>query len=129
MGGNGNMKIYTSYFGNARNIPENYLKMSITRYTPDSIHLSAMLEYAPWPDELWNYKQSGDQEKFTERYKKETLELLNPAEEYQKLETLCQRYGAEAIVLLCYEKRGDFCHRRIVAEWFEEALGITVEEL
>ena len=41
--------------------------------------------------------------------------------------------GAEP-VLLCWERKADlaagvtFCHRRIVAEWFAEALGETVAE-
>lgn len=32
------------------------------------------------------------------------------------------------VVLLCYEKPGDFCHRHIVADWLEENLGFVVEE-
>lgn len=32
------------------------------------------------------------------------------------------------IVLLCFEKPGDFCHRHIVADWIEENLGLCVEE-
>lgn len=32
-------------------------------------------------------------------------------------------------VLLCYEKPNDWCHRRMVAEWFENELGIVVEEV
>ena len=34
----------------------------------------------------------------------------------------------ENVVLLCYEKPGDFCHRHIVADWIEENLGLVVEE-
>lgn len=32
------------------------------------------------------------------------------------------------VALVCYEKPGEFCHRRIVAEWLKETAGITVEE-
>jgi len=32
------------------------------------------------------------------------------------------------VVLLCWEKRGVACHRRLVAEWLETELGITVPE-
>jgi hypothetical protein len=31
-------------------------------------------------------------------------------------------------VLLCWEKIGEFCHRRIVAEWIYEETGNVVEE-
>lgn len=32
-------------------------------------------------------------------------------------------------ILLCYEKPGYFCHRRLVASWFKAELGEVVEEL
>ncbi|MEO0852193.1 MAG: DUF488 family protein [Cyanobacteria bacterium J06648_11] len=35
--------------------------------------------------------------------------------------------GAEPI-LLCFEAPGEFCHRRIVAKWFERELGVNVSE-
>ena len=30
--------------------------------------------------------------------------------------------------LLCYEKIGDFCHRRVLATWIEKEIGIVVPE-
>ncbi|MCL6442574.1 MAG: DUF488 domain-containing protein, partial [Alicyclobacillus sp.] len=35
----------------------------------------------------------------------------------------------ENAVLLCYEKHNDWCHRRMVADWFEKELGVVVPEL
>ncbi len=35
--------------------------------------------------------------------------------------------GADAI-LLCWERAGRFCHRRLVARWLEDSLGIAVPE-
>lgn len=32
-------------------------------------------------------------------------------------------------VMLCYEKAGEFCHRRLVAEWIERELEIQVPEV
>lgn len=34
----------------------------------------------------------------------------------------------EEPILCCYEKPNEFCHRRLVAEWFERELGVTVLE-
>lgn len=59
-------------------------------------------------------------EEFDRRYA-EHLERLNPWELYKSL-------GPNA-VLLCWEAPGYRCHRRMVAEWFERHLGITVTEL
>jgi hypothetical protein len=32
------------------------------------------------------------------------------------------------VILLCYEKPGDFCHRHIVADWLESNFGMRVDE-
>lgn len=32
-------------------------------------------------------------------------------------------------ILLCWEKPGDFCHRRLVAKWIEKETGMVVPEL
>lgn len=53
-------------------------------------------------------------------YNKEVLSTLNPRQVYEKL-------GEDAI-LLCWEPPGVFCHRRLVAQWFENELGILVPE-
>ena len=34
----------------------------------------------------------------------------------------------ENVVLLCYEKPGDFCHRHLVADWLESNFGWRVDE-
>jgi uncharacterized protein (DUF488 family) len=40
---------------------------------------------------------------------------------------IVEELGEDA-VLLCYEKPGDFCHRRLVAAWIKEGTGIDVPE-
>ncbi len=49
------------------------------------------------------------------------LDQLDPRKVYEDL-------GQEA-VLLCWEPPGRFCHRRLVASWLEEHLGVAVPEL
>jgi hypothetical protein len=48
------------------------------------------------------------------------LDRLDPRQVYEHL-------GQEAI-LLCWEPPSRFCHRRLVAEWLEKALGVQVLE-
>jgi uncharacterized protein (DUF488 family) len=57
---------------------------------------------------------------YTQRFYQETLSPLSPGQVFQDL-------GEEAI-LLCWEEPGEFCHRRLVANWLEEALGISIPE-
>jgi hypothetical protein len=54
------------------------------------------------------------------RYYRETLSHLDPARVVEEL-------GNDAI-LLCHEPPGEFCHRRAVAEWLQDALKIEVPE-
>lgn len=62
-----------------------------------------------------------DEDEYTRRYRAEVLSKLDPAGVYADL--------GENAILLCWERPGAFCHRRLVAEWFEEKLGVSVPEL
>lgn len=62
----------------------------------------------PWPE-------------YVTEYKSDVLKKLDPAKVFLEL-------GAKAI-LLCWEKPGEDCHRRLVAEWLEKNLKIKVPEL
>lgn len=53
-------------------------------------------------------------------YKEQILDCLNPEEVYDQI--------GEDSILLCWEAPGSFCHRRIVARWLEESLGIKIPE-
>ncbi|OPY55596.1 MAG: hypothetical protein A4E49_00382 [Methanosaeta sp. PtaU1.Bin112] len=57
---------------------------------------------------------------YTKRYIEETLSRLDPRQVYHDL--------GENAVLLCHESPGKFCHRRLVAAWLEDNLGIEVPE-
>jgi len=69
------------------------------------------------PRSLLNAK---DPELFDREYRKQ-LEALDAKQVAVDL-------GPDAI-LLCWESFNVRCHRRLVAEWLEEKLGITVPEL
>jgi hypothetical protein len=60
-----------------------------------------------------------DEKQYEEQYRERVLSKLNPQEIYDML---------NGKVLLCWEPPGEFCHRRIVASWIQENLGIEVPE-
>ena len=68
-----------------------------------------------------------DKELYTKLYYEKVLNKLNPQEVFKEL--------GDNAVLLCYEswesiKSGAAtCHRRIVAKWLEDNLGVKAEEL
>lgn len=57
---------------------------------------------------------------YIEEYWKQVLSKLDPEKTYRDLD-----YN----VLLCYEDNMEFCHRHIVAAWFELLLGVKVPEV
>ena len=65
---------------------------------------------------------------YREKYLQQ-LSRLDPAETWDVLHGMVK--GHEPI-LLCYEEppfdESNFCHRHMVAEWFENELGVTVPE-
>jgi len=66
------------------------------------------------------YKEDGDEVAYTEAYYSEVLNRLDPQKVYNDL---------KGSTILCWEKSGSFCHRRIVAKWLSDNLGVKVPEL
>ena len=74
------------------------------------------------PDRQTFFAKKADQiteEQYEKQYRERTLSKLDPQKIYDTL---------KGQVLLCWENPGEFCHRRIVAAWIEENLGIEVPE-
>lgn len=117
--------IYTSYYGKLRAIPEEFCRIAISRATPGGLFGELRyLPLAPSADILYEYKHTRDEEKFTKAFRSE-LDRLDPL---SVVADLLDMAGENPdIVLLCYEKAGDFCHRHIVAEWLREHR-VPVEE-
>lgn len=57
---------------------------------------------------------------YVEQYYQHVLSKLDPEEVYEKI-------GQK--ILLCYEENTEFCHRHIVAAWFELLLGKATPEI
>jgi hypothetical protein len=108
----------TSYFAKSANNPN---AVSIAGKAPAGFAGRVYKKLAP---KFWfyqKYKEDGDEFFYTEQYRKEVLNLLDPMEVYNEL-------GEESI-LLCWEGKDKFCHRKLVARWLEVSLGIQVPEL
>lgn len=71
----------------------------------------------------WRFTGKTGREK-EEGYKRgywELIKYLDPKAIFESLD--------KDAVLLCYEKPGDFCHRRLVAKWLETKIGIKIPEI
>ncbi len=116
--------IYTGYFEKIDEYTDKGLTpISIAGKCPENYHGFEYRKLAPkyrwwkkWHDEhlsnAWYKKQ----------YEDSVLKKLYASDVYHDLE----RFGKD-VVLLCYEKPGEFCHRYLVAEWFKKN-GLPVKE-
>lgn len=116
-------KVYTSYFANIRNMPSDIEPIAISLYTPQFYQGKKALEFAPSKEILNLYKnmEIGDFE-----YRQMYLDLL--LSRYDLFDKWISYFKENKVALVCYEGRGKFCHRHILAELLTE-LGFDIEEL
>jgi hypothetical protein len=117
------MKINTSYYANLKKITS--VPIGISSRMPEWYKGEIYTTLAP-PTELVLAYKSGriDSKKYTAIFNSDVLGELDASAIVAELQSL-----GESVTLLCYEKAGEFCHRRLVATWLESELGIKVPEL
>lgn len=116
--------IYTSYFANLKKLPKNLVPISICGKAPDWYKGLQYKKLAPKYDFFIIWKENHDNDYYIENFNARVLDTLDPKQVKQELEQLAQSCD---IVLICYEKPGDFCHRHLVADWLTKH-GIPCEE-
>ena len=119
------MKIYTSYYAKCRRIPHTITRISIAGKAPAGYRGTEYKVLAPKKEFFMKWKENHDNNYYIKCFNKRVLSHLNPVEVYNRLEELS---CGQDIVLICYEKSGDFCHRYLVADWLSKNLGIEVKE-
>ncbi|NGS95794.1 DUF488 domain-containing protein [Clostridium perfringens] len=117
--------LYTSYFGNWRKWKQlDAFTVAVCRKRPpymnyDKEGIQELLELAPSEGLLNAYKNDLiSQDDFRNKFLDE-LDNVKSANTLFLIQSLLDM-GVN-ICLLCYESNNDFCHRRIVAEIFDEA--------
>lgn len=106
---------YTSHYGNVKNIPAHLKPVGISQRVPKTYTGAVDKRLAPSWKMLKMSRADYDQ------HFAAILNKLDPAAVYEAL--------GENAVLLCWETPGIWCHRRLVAEWFEAHLGVVIPEL
>lgn len=120
------MKIYTGYFARMKDYPKDVVPIAICAKTPDWYTGLYYPKLAPSYDILMAYKNHViDWATYTKRFNNEILSYLDAQRVVRALAILS---GGQDIVLLCYERDENLCHRSLVAKWLRE-FGYEVEEL
>lgn len=118
--------LYTGYFAKTKYYKDNGLvPVSVAGYTPLFFTDPKWTFFAP-KKALFDSWKKGDisNEEYSEYYRKNLDSTITPAI-LNKLKYTAGRYD---IVLCCYEKSGDFCHRHTLASWLSEKTGLKVDE-
>ena len=112
--------IYTSYFAAMRKMTNEQKKncISISRFTPKGIIIPRYTLLAPSAMILSNYKMYKDELEYTIHFTNH-LNRLDIEKIYRDL---------DGKILLCYESPEKFCHRHLVAKWFNDH-GFECKEL
>ena len=141
--------IFTSYYAQMRNFPSNVYPVSISLGIPKWYEGAIYQKLAPTKEILSIWKANHENNEsywekwYDEQYKQSVLSYHLQHDVVHELEKVLPDSVKNIlnsssvsiwknpdihIALLCYEKSEDFCHRKLVAEWFEEA-GISCKEL
>lgn len=114
------MKIFTGNFANVKKyIEAGLIPISIARFNRYYSGLN-YIKLAP-PSSMIHEPEKT----YTPNFKRVVLQPLNVQEVKNELKQLS---NGKDIILLCYEKAGEFCHRRLVAEWITQSTGEEVKE-
>lgn len=109
--------IYTSYFAKLSKLPSNITPIAICGKSPEWYKGIQYKKLAPKWSFFSVWKQTHDNEYYIKHFNEEILNTLNVEIVIKELYSLANKSQDEDIVLICYEKPGDFCHRHLVADW------------
>ena len=94
--------------------------ISIAIKSPDWFDGPSYSDLFPKWDMINAFKKTRDEDEYVTAYYSEILSKLDPEKVWEDLKDK---------TLLCWERSGSFCHRRIVADWLENTLGVKVLEV
>ena len=119
--------IYTSSYKDSKT--KKYRTVSISKdkgrdaeYEGDYDLRLAPLEsfFRIWKNNRGVIPEKENTEYYINEFYYQVLKKLNPEEIYKDLDNS---------ILLCYEDNTEFCHRHLVAAWFELFLGVEIKEV
>lgn len=120
--------IYTTYFAKIKALPKGVIPIAICAKPPVGYQGASYRQLAPHYNFYMRWKETHDNDYFTECYNDRVLGQLNPT---RVVAELYHQIGLAPctcdIALICYEKSTDFCHRHLVAKWLCDS-GYQCEE-
>lgn len=121
--------IYTSCFSKLELLPENIVPISICGKAPDWYKGLQYKKLAPKYEFFMKWKENHDNDYYIKCFNEQVLSKLNATDVVLDFSRLSYGFniGEDDICLMCYEEPSDFCHRHLVADWFNKN-GFRCEE-
>ena len=118
--------LYTSYFANLKKLSNNFIPISICGKAPNWYKGLQYKKLAPKWNFFKEWKENNDNEYYIKNFNEQILNNLKLEDVLNDLKILAESYNIQNniqsnnICLICYEKSDDFCHRHLVANWFNK---------
>ena len=123
--------IYTSYFAKLKSLPEHIIPISICGKVPDWYKGLQYNKLAPRYDFFVKWKENHDNDYYVKCFQEQVLDKLDARKVLEELDGMLVMQALDGnytgdpmltprMALVCYEKPSDFCHRHLVADWFNK---------
>jgi len=124
-----NIRIFTGCYDNCKS--GNLVSISGDKGRSIGFNGNSYTKLAPkkdfwsiWHDNIGKIDEDENNKYYMHEYYNQVLSHLDANEVLSEL----QSFG-EDVVLLCFEKEDEFCHRQLVAIWLERSLEIETQEI
>lgn len=116
--------LYTTYFSNMKNIPEDAIKLIVTRYTPRDFNIlqypktHIVSELAPTAQLLNSYNNTNKTHEDWVNFKTNFINEIGQREElkYNINKIIKALNKGLDVCLVCYERNYFMCHRYLLAQ-------------
>lgn len=138
------MHLYTSYFANLKSLPKHAIPISICSKAPNWYKGLQYKKLAPKYDFFMEWKKNHDNDYYIKCFNEQVLSMLDVHRVCQDLHDIAENFVSSlpeedirkwhreigypyVVVLICYEKPTDFCHRHLVSDWFNRNGIVCIE--
>lgn len=113
------MKIYTSYYSKVARCNTDAVLIKVSNTSPNWFNkelVSLLTDVSPSWELINSYKAGSlSYDEFCKEYREELLRKVSPIDIINELNYIAELYETDTVILLCWEKDANTCHRTELA--------------